>query len=57
MAVDGTFAIAETEYFFQLQFGDIVHSLALVLMFSPPDQEILELSHGAAYTVSVITAV
>jgi hypothetical protein len=27
----------------------MVHSLALVSMFSPPDQEILEQSHHAAY--------
>jgi len=49
MDVDGTFAIAEVEYFFWLQFGDMVHSLALVSMFSPPDQDLLELSHRAAY--------
>lgn len=42
-------AIAEVEYFFRLRFGDTVHSLALVSVFSPPDQEILELSNHAAY--------
>jgi len=42
-------AIADVEYFFQLRFDDVVHSLVLVSMFSPPDQDILELSHHAAY--------
>ena len=30
-------------------FGDIVYTLTLVSMFSPPDQEVLELSNRAAY--------
>jgi hypothetical protein len=42
-------AIADIEYFFQLRFGDTVYSLALVSMFSAPDQDILNLSHRAAY--------
>jgi len=46
---DGTSAIAEVEFFFQLRFGDTVHTLALVSMFSPPDQETLELSNHTAY--------
>jgi hypothetical protein len=37
------------EYFFRLQFSDTAYSLALVSVFSPPDQEILELSNHAAY--------
>ena len=41
--------IADIEYFFRLQFGEIIHSLALVSVFSPPDQEVLALSHHAAY--------
>jgi hypothetical protein len=41
--------IADIEYFFRLRFGDVVHSLALVSMFSPPDEELLEESHRAAY--------
>ncbi|KAF8496371.1 hypothetical protein F5888DRAFT_1570243, partial [Russula emetica] len=41
--------IAEVEYFFQLWFGNAVYSLALVSVFSPPDQEILELSNHATY--------
>ena len=41
--------IANVEYYFQLQFGDTVYSLALVSMFSPPDLDILELSYHAAY--------
>lgn len=49
MYVDGMPAVGEVEYFFRLQFGDTVHSLALVSVFSPPDQELLELSHHAAY--------
>jgi len=49
MDVNRTFAIAKIEYFFQLQFGDIVHSFALVLTFSPPDQDILKFSHHAVY--------
>lgn len=32
-----------------MQFGDVIHSLALVSVFSPPDQELLESSHRAAY--------
>jgi hypothetical protein len=47
--IGGTPAIAEVEYFFRLRFGDTVYSLALVSVFSPPDQEILELSSHAAY--------
>jgi hypothetical protein len=49
MYLDGTPAIAEVEYFFRLQFGDTVHSLALVSVFGPPDSELLKLSHHAAY--------
>ena len=44
-------AIAEVKYFFRLWFGNTMHSLALVFVFSPLDQEILELSNHAAYTV------
>jgi len=47
--IKGTPTIAEVEYYFQLRFSDTVYSLALVSMFSPPDQEILELSSHAAY--------
>ena len=47
--VNGTTAIADIEYFFRLQFGETVHSLALVTMFSPPDEEVLRESHHAAY--------
>ncbi len=32
-----------------MRFGDAVYSLALVSLFSPPDLNILELSHRAAY--------
>lgn len=42
-------AVADIEYFFRLRFGDTVQTLSLVSMFSPPDQELLELSHRAAY--------
>ena len=49
MDIKGTPAIAEVEYYFQLRFSDTVYSLALVSMFSPPDQEILELLSRAAY--------
>jgi hypothetical protein len=49
MNVNRTSAIGDVEYFFRLQFGDTVHSLALVSVFSPPDQELLELSHRAVY--------
>jgi hypothetical protein len=41
--------VADVEYFFQLRFGDVVHSLALLSMFSPPDQAILEESHHTVY--------
>jgi hypothetical protein len=62
MDVGGTLAFAEVEYFFWLQFGDMVHSLALVSMFSPPDQDLLKLSHHAAYIcqhggINVLTVV
>jgi hypothetical protein len=49
MCINGTSAFAEVEYFFRLRFGDIIHSLALVSFFSPPDQDILKLSNNAAY--------
>ena len=49
MYVDGMPAVGEVKYFFQLQFGNTVHTLALVSVFSPPDQELLELSHHAMY--------
>lgn len=49
MHVDGAPAVGEVEYYFRLQFGDTVQSLALVSMFSPPDQELLDLSHQAVY--------
>ncbi len=49
MYVDGTPAVGEVKYFFRLQFGDTVHTLALVSVFSPLDQELLELSHHAMY--------
>lgn len=32
-----------------MQFGETVHSLALVSIFSPPDHNLLELSSHAAY--------
>jgi len=41
--------VADVEYFFRLRFGDVVHSLALLSMFSPPDQAILEESHHTVY--------
>lgn len=47
--IKGMLTIAEVEYFFQLRFGDDLYSLALVSVFSPPDQEILRLSSHAAY--------
>ena len=49
MVIERTPAIAEVEYFFRLRFGETVHSLALISVFSPPDQEILEMSNHAAY--------
>jgi hypothetical protein len=42
-------AVADIEYFFRLRFGDVIHSLALVSVFSPPDEDLLEESHHAAY--------
>jgi hypothetical protein len=47
--VKGTPAIAEVEFFFWMWFSDTVYSLALVSLFSPPDQEILDVSSHAAY--------
>ena len=41
--------VADVKYFFWLQFGDMVYSLALVSMFSAPDQDLLKLSHHATY--------
>src|SRR6267154_1762976 len=49
MSVDGTPMVGEVEYFFRLQFGDTVYSLALISVFSPPDQELLNLSRNAVY--------
>jgi|SRR6266478_10170328 len=49
MDIDGTLAIADVEYFFRLRFGDTVYSLALVSLFTPPDEELLEQSHHAVY--------
>ena len=42
-------AIAEVEYFFRLRFGKTVYSLALISVFSTPDQEILKMSNHTAY--------
>jgi hypothetical protein len=47
--VKGTPAIAEVEYYFRLRFDKAIYSLALISMFSNPDQEILALSNHAAY--------
>jgi hypothetical protein len=47
--VNGATSIADVEYFFRLQFGEAIHSLALVTLFSPPDDDILRESHNAAY--------
>jgi hypothetical protein len=49
MDIDGAPVFAEVEFFFQLRFGEELHSLALVTMFSAPDQEVLESSSHAAY--------
>jgi len=49
MSVNGTPMVGEVEYFFRLQFGDTVYSLALVSVFSPLDQELLNLSRNAVY--------
>ena len=49
MYVNGMPAVGEVKYFFRLQFGDTIHSLTLVSMFSPPNQELLDLSHCAVY--------
>ena len=49
MDIVGLPTITEVEYFFRLWFGDTVHSLALVFVFSPSDQEILELSNHATF--------
>jgi hypothetical protein len=47
--MNGACHVADVEYFFQLRFGDIIHSLAVVSMFSLPDEELLEESHHAVY--------
>jgi hypothetical protein len=41
--------IAEVRYFFRLKFGELIHTLAVASVFSPPDQELLDLSHQAVY--------
>ena len=41
--------IADIEYFFWMQFEDVVYSLALVSVFSLPDLNVLKLSNNAAY--------
>ncbi|GLB34150.1 hypothetical protein LshimejAT787_0110340 [Lyophyllum shimeji] len=40
---------AEIQYFFRLAFGDDVHSLAAVSVFSPPDCELLKKSYQTVY--------
>ena len=37
--MNGAHHVADVEYFFRLQFGDIIHSLAVVSMFSLPDDD------------------
>ncbi|KAH9979155.1 hypothetical protein BJV77DRAFT_926428, partial [Russula vinacea] len=49
LTMNGARHVADVEYFFQLRFGDIIHSLAVVSMFSLPDEELLEKSHHAVY--------
>lgn len=49
MNINDITMITDVEYFFQLQFGDIVHTLALVHLFSPLDQEVLEALNHATY--------
>jgi hypothetical protein len=47
--MNGARHVADVKYFFRLRFGDIIHSLAVVSMFSLPDEELLEESHHAVY--------
>jgi hypothetical protein len=49
LIVEGAPDVADVKYFFRLHFGNIIHSLAVVSVFSPPDKGLLEESHRAAY--------
>jgi hypothetical protein len=44
------FRIAEIKYFFRLQFGHTIHSLAVLSLFSQPDNLLLEKSHNTVYS-------
>ena len=47
--LSGYSKIAEVQYFFYLKFGELIQTLAVASVFSPPDQELLDLSHQALY--------
>jgi hypothetical protein len=40
---------AEVQYFFRLRFAEEIHNLAVVSVFSPPDQELLNCSFQTVY--------
>ncbi|KAG6895036.1 hypothetical protein C0992_003433 [Termitomyces sp. T32_za158] len=45
---------AEVQYYFHLRFGDIVHTLAVISVFSPPDPILLEKSSSTVYACSYL---
>ncbi|KAG6895904.1 hypothetical protein C0993_008975 [Termitomyces sp. T159_Od127] len=52
-----TYNFAEVQYFFRLKFGEIVHTLAMISVLSPPDHNLLEQSSKTVYIESVVTII
>ena len=50
VSTDNSFNVAEVRYFFRLQFGPTIYSLAILSMFSNPDPELLEKSYNTVYS-------
>ncbi|KAK0472587.1 hypothetical protein IW261DRAFT_1343370, partial [Armillaria novae-zelandiae] len=46
---NGRIRFAEVQYFFQLCFGEFIHTLALVSIYSPPDMSLLAESFQTVY--------
>ncbi|SJL09586.1 uncharacterized protein ARMOST_12966 [Armillaria ostoyae] len=48
--INGRIDFAEVQYFFQLRFGEDIHTLALVSIYSPPNMSLLAESFQTVYT-------
>jgi hypothetical protein len=46
---DGHIRIADAQFYFYIQFDDILYPLAMVTLFSPPDAVVLDQSSSAVY--------